>query len=100
MPPPSSPRYIHTRLTEALSDSLVLVIHGPQQSEKPMLARLVGNKDKVEVEIVLESAGSVAGIEIQASSTGNNNDFRRLRKLQNAVHTRFASGWRSMTGRL
>lgn len=50
------------------------------------------DKDKVEVDIVLESAGSVAGIEIKASSTVNNNDFRGLQKLQNAVHTRFASG--------
>lgn len=50
------------------------------------------DKDKVEVDMVLESAGYVAGIEIKASSTVTSNDFKGLRKLQNAVHTRFASG--------
>ena len=50
------------------------------------------DKDKVEVDLVLESGGRVAGIEVKAAATVTNDDFKGLRKLQDAVQTRFAKG--------
>ncbi len=50
------------------------------------------DKDKVEVDIILESVGRLAAVEVKASSTVTLNDFKGLRKLQNAVQTRFAAG--------
>lgn len=50
------------------------------------------DKDMVEVDIVLESAGRLAGIEVKASSTVSDNDFRGLRKLQAAGGKKFTAG--------
>jgi predicted AAA+ superfamily ATPase len=50
------------------------------------------DKDMVEVDIVLESAGRLAGIEVKASSTVSDNDFRGLRKLQAAAGKKFTAG--------
>lgn len=50
------------------------------------------DKDKVEVDIILESGGKVAGVEVKAASTVTSDDFKGLRKLQNAVQTRFTEG--------
>jgi hypothetical protein len=50
------------------------------------------DKDQVEVDVVLESEGRVAGVEVKASSTVTRNDFRGLRKLRDAVHKHFAAG--------
>lgn len=60
--------------------------------EENMVFSHFRDKDKVEVDVVLESAGCIAGIEVKASSTVTSNDFTGLRKLQDAVQTRFASG--------
>jgi predicted AAA+ superfamily ATPase len=50
------------------------------------------DKDKVEVDLVLESGGRVAGVEVKAAATVTNDDFKGLRKLQDAVSNRFATG--------
>ena len=51
------------------------------------------NKDKIEVDIVLERAAhEVAGIEVKASATVTNKDFRGLRKLKQASGKRFRTG--------
>ncbi len=50
------------------------------------------DKDKVEVDVVLESGGCVAGVEVKAAATVTSDDFKGLRKLQDAVQQRFAAG--------
>ncbi|MCK9296566.1 MAG: ATP-binding protein [Desulfobulbaceae bacterium] len=50
------------------------------------------DKDKVEVDVVLESGGRVAGVEVKAAATVTSDDFKGLRKLQDAVQERFAAG--------
>ena len=51
------------------------------------------NKDKVEVDIVLERAAhEVAGIEVKASAAITSKDFRGLRKLKQALKERFTAG--------
>lgn len=51
------------------------------------------DKDGAEVDIVLELGGrKVAGVEVKASATVTTNDFRGLRKLQEAAGERFAAG--------
>jgi len=44
------------------------------------------------VDIVLECGGRIAGVEVKASSTVTADDFKGLRKLQQAVETRFVAG--------
>ena len=51
------------------------------------------DKDGAETDIVIERAsGTVAGVEIKAAASVNRNDFRGLRKLQNAAGDRFVRG--------
>ncbi len=50
------------------------------------------DKDNAEVDIVLEGAGRVAGVEVKASATVTAADFRGLRKLRDAAGKRFAAG--------
>jgi predicted AAA+ superfamily ATPase len=50
------------------------------------------DKDKVEVDIVLECAGKLAGIEVKASATVTSDDFKGLRKLQDVAQNNFAAG--------
>lgn len=50
------------------------------------------DKDQVEVDVVMESSGSVAGVEVKAASTVTNSDFRGLRKLNQVCGTRFVGG--------
>ena len=50
------------------------------------------DKDKVEVDIVLECAGRLAGVEVKAAATVTGDDFKGLRKLQDAAHKSFAAG--------
>lgn len=50
------------------------------------------DKDKVEVDIVLECAGKLAGVEVKATATVISNDFKGLRKLQDAAQKNFAAG--------
>jgi Holliday junction resolvase-like predicted endonuclease len=46
----------------------------------------------VEVDIVLECAGTVAGVEVKAAATVTGDDFKGLRKLQEAAQRNFAAG--------
>jgi predicted AAA+ superfamily ATPase len=50
------------------------------------------DKDGVEVDIVLEKAGTVAGVEIKAAATVMQKDFRGLKKLRETTGERFAAG--------
>ena len=50
------------------------------------------DKDQVEVDLVLESCGRVAGIEVKAAATVTGADFKGLRKLQAAVPHAFTAG--------
>ena len=50
------------------------------------------DKDQVEVDIVMESGGLVAGVEVKAAATVTSADFRGLRKLKGVCGQRFASG--------
>jgi len=50
------------------------------------------NKDNVEVDIVIEQGNQIAGIEVKASATVTNNDFKGLNKLKAAIGTAFKAG--------
>jgi uncharacterized protein len=50
------------------------------------------DKDGVEVDVVVESAGRLAGVEVKASATVTGDDFKGLRKLQAAAPESFAAG--------
>ena len=50
------------------------------------------NKEKVEVDIVIEQGLKVAGIEIKAAATVTKNDFKGLGKLRDAIGEQFAAG--------
>lgn len=51
------------------------------------------DKDKVEVDFILESTDrQLIGIEVKASATVTSDDFRGLKKLESLTQTRFVSG--------
>lgn len=50
------------------------------------------DRDDFEVDIVLEGAGVVAGVEVKAAATVNEADLRGLRKLKSAAGRRFGAG--------
>jgi len=50
------------------------------------------DKDGVEVDVVLESGGRIAGVEIKAASTVEAGDFKGLQKLKGATGKRFVRG--------
>lgn len=50
------------------------------------------DKDGVEVDMVLEQAGKVAGIEVKTAATVREKDFNGLRKLRATSQERFAAG--------
>jgi len=50
------------------------------------------DKDKVDVDFVIESAGKIAGVEVKAAATVTSSDFSGLRKLQNAIPGHFVRG--------
>jgi predicted AAA+ superfamily ATPase len=61
-------------------------------NEEPVIFSHFRDKDKVEIDVVLESGGRVAGVEVKASATVKNVDFKGLRKLQDTVKQKFAVG--------
>jgi uncharacterized protein len=50
------------------------------------------NKEKVEIDIIIEQGRQLAGIEIKASATVTVNDFKGLKKLKDACGEQFAAG--------
>jgi len=60
--------------------------------EQPLNFYHFRNKDKVEVDIVIEQSNHITGIEIKASSTVTNNDFKGLNKLKAAIGKAFIAG--------
>jgi predicted AAA+ superfamily ATPase len=50
------------------------------------------DKDKVEVDVILESGGRLAGVEVKATATVTGDDFKGLRKLQEAAQKSFTAG--------
>jgi len=50
------------------------------------------NKDKVEVDIILEQGTQLAGIEVKASATVRSSDFKGLNKLKTACGNDFSAG--------
>ena len=50
------------------------------------------DRDKVEVDIVVERGNSVAGVEVKVGATAKRADFNGLRKLARTAGTRFAGG--------
>ncbi|MCY3689227.1 MAG: ATP-binding protein [Gammaproteobacteria bacterium] len=61
--------------------------------EQPLFFYHYRDKDKVEIDVVIERGGlTVAGIEVKASATVNPSDFKGLRKLKRTAGNRFAAG--------
>ncbi|WP_022953950.1 ATP-binding protein [Leucothrix mucor] len=50
------------------------------------------NKEKVEVDIIIEQGLKIAGIEIKAAATVTNSDFKGLNKLKESIGDQFAAG--------
>ena len=62
-------------------------------SENTIRFHHLRDKDGYEVDIVLEREGrEIAGVEVKASATVKNSDFRALRRLQAALGKRFVAG--------
>ena len=60
--------------------------------EEPVNCYHFRDKDGVEVDLVLESAGQVAGVEVKAASTIRTTDFKGLRKLRDTLGETFTAG--------
>ena len=50
------------------------------------------NKDKVEVDIIIEQGLKIAGVEVKAAATVTQQDFKGLKKLKEATGDQFAAG--------
>jgi predicted AAA+ superfamily ATPase len=61
-------------------------------NETPVQFYHFRDKDGVEVDIVLEQAGKLTGVEIKAAATVMVKDFRGLKKLRETTGERFAAG--------
>ena len=62
------------------------------QSDDPVSLSHFRDRDRVEVDFVLEQAGKIVGIEVKATATLKPRDFRGLKRLQGAVGRAFACG--------
>jgi uncharacterized protein len=60
--------------------------------EEPVIFHHFRDKDGAEVDVVMESAGKLAGIEVKAAATVTAGDFKGLHKLKSATGQRFAAG--------
>jgi predicted AAA+ superfamily ATPase len=50
------------------------------------------DRDQIEVDIILESHGQTAAVEVKAASTVSSADFKGLRKLKETLQDRFVAG--------
>ncbi len=62
------------------------------QSDDPVTISHLRDRDKVEVDFVLEQAGRVVGIEVKAAASVKPEDFRGLKQIQDATGRAFACG--------
>lgn len=60
--------------------------------EDPIVFSHYRDKDKNKIDLVIESLGRTAGIEVKAAATVTNDDFKGLRKLQEATTDTFVAG--------
>jgi predicted AAA+ superfamily ATPase len=61
--------------------------------DDPMTFFHYRDKDGVEIDIIIERGARIlAGVEVKATATVTEGDFRGLRKLKNSVGKRFTSG--------
>jgi len=60
--------------------------------EEPVTFHHFRDKDGAEVDIVLESGGKLAGVEVKAAATVTAADFKGLHKLKSATRTCFVGG--------
>lgn len=60
--------------------------------EEPVTFHHFRDKDGAEVDIVLESGGKLAGVEVKAAATVTAADFKGLHKLESATRTCFVGG--------
>jgi predicted AAA+ superfamily ATPase len=60
--------------------------------EETVLFSHFRDKDQMEVDVVLESEGRLAGVEVKAGATVTLDDFKGLRKLKDSQPERFAAG--------
>jgi hypothetical protein len=61
-------------------------------NDRPVQFHHFRDKDGVEVDMVLEQAGKVSGVEVKAAATITEKDFRGLKKLRETTGDRFAAG--------
>ena len=62
------------------------------QSPHPVSITHYRDRDKVEVDFVIERAGRTVGIEVKAAATVSPGDFRGLKRLRDAAGNAFACG--------
>ena len=60
--------------------------------EEPVTFSHFRDKDQVEVDVVMESGGALAGVEVKAGATVTADDFKGLHKLQEAARKAFVGG--------
>lgn len=60
--------------------------------KKNLSSIIIRNKDKVEVDIIIEQGLQLVGIEIKASATVTKSDFKGLKKLKEACGKQFVAG--------
>ena len=61
-------------------------------NDRPVQFYHFRDKDGVEVDMVLEQAGRIAGVEVKAAATVTGRDFSGLKKLRESTDERFAAG--------
>ena len=60
--------------------------------DEPLQFHHFRNKDKIEVDIIIEQGQQLVGVEIKAAATITQNDFKGLKKLANTCGPKFSAG--------